>query len=231
MAASLSFQRDQAYDKLLELIVAGRIAPGQPISERQIAAELGFGRTPVREAMRSLAQHGLLDVQPARGTFVASITEEQLRELYEVRFALEGEAAELAARHGATPELLQFAARLSTSRRSKAERALRDTYETGANFHVAVFRCAGNSILLDLYMPIRNRFRTTMQLGRFYDKQWVIDGIEQHLEILDAIVRRDAPLARRRMVRHLKQSYASKKRILKELRASVPQESGVSDPR
>ena len=67
--------------KLLGLITSGRLPPTRPISERQIANELGIGRTPVREAMRALAHDGLLEIIPARGTFVAGISEDQLREL------------------------------------------------------------------------------------------------------------------------------------------------------
>jgi len=113
MAALITFQRDSAYEKLLSLIVDGQLLPDQPISERQIAAELKIGRTPVREAMRALAQDGLLEIVPARGTFVRSISDNQLRELYEVRQALEGQAAELAARNGATQKLLEFVGKLN----------------------------------------------------------------------------------------------------------------------
>ena len=222
MAVGIQFQREFAYQKLLELLFSGRLPIGQPLSERQIAAELRIGRTPVREAIKALAKDGLLEVVPARGTYVASITDDQLRELYEVRFALEGQAAELAARSGATTELLAYEGRLDASRSATTDDELECTYSTGADFHVEVFRCAGNTILLDLYLPIRNRFRATMQLGRYYDKQWVIDGIDQHLEILRAIDARDGRLARRLMVSHLKRSYASKKRILQSLHDTDP---------
>lgn len=218
MAISIQFQRDSAYERLLEHLFAGRLPVGQPLSERQIAAELNMSRTPVREAIQALAKDGLLEVIPARGTFVASISDDQLRELYEVRYGLEGHAAELAARAGASRELLAYRNRLERSRAADTDAKLDSTYETGADFHVEVFRCAGNSILLDLYLPIRNRFRATMRLACFYDKQWVVDGIDQHLGILAAIEQRDSALARRRMVRHLKNSYASKRRILDAMR-------------
>ncbi len=217
MPVSVTFQRDSAYEKLLTLIVEGQLLPDQPISERQIAAELEIGRTPVREAMRALAQDGLLEIIPARGTFVRSISSDQLRELYEVRQALEGQAAELAAKNGATEELLGFRDKLERSRATRTDKKLGETYAIGADFHVEVFRCAGNSILTELYLPIRNRFRVTMSLGRYYDRDWVINGVDQHLSILEAICARKPAKAKRLMRAHLQQSFESKQKILKRL--------------
>ncbi len=137
----------------------GKLLPDRPISERQIATELNIGRTPVREAMRALAQDGLLEIIPARGMFVRTISDGQLRELYEVRQALEGQAAELAARKGATVELLGFVEKLEHSRKARTEKELGETHEIGAQFHVVIFKCARNTILTELYLPIRNRFR------------------------------------------------------------------------
>ncbi len=217
MPVITTFQRDKAYERLLNLILVGRLPADQPISERQIATELGFSRTPVREAMRALAQDGLLDIVPARGTFVRRISDEQLRELYEVREALEGQSAELAALQGASNRLLAFRSRLEKSRHAVTDREIAKTYEIGANFHVEVCRNAGNRILFDLYIPIRNRFKITMQLGRYYDSQWVIDGIDQHLDILAAIEAGNGRRARQLMSQHLQASYKSKRRILDEL--------------
>lgn len=217
MAVPVTFQRDSAYEKLLALILEGRFLPDQSISERQIAVELKIGRTPVREAMRALAQDGLLEIIPARGTFLRSISDNQLRELYEVRQALEGQAAELAARNGATQGLLAFVGKFERSRKARTDKELGETYEIGAQFHVEVFKCAGNSILTELYLPIRNRFRVTISLGRYYDRDWVIDGIDQHMTILDAISARKPAKAKRLMRAHLQASYESKQKILKKI--------------
>ncbi|MGI9423734.1 MAG: GntR family transcriptional regulator [Hyphomicrobiaceae bacterium] len=217
MPVSVTFQRDSAYDQLLDLILAGRLPTERPISERQISSELGIGRTPVREAMRALAQDGLLEIIPARGTFVRRISDDQLRELFEVRQALECQAAELAARRGASEQLRAFKSKLEKSRSAQNDGEIAETYEIGADFHVEVCRSAGNQILFELYMPIRIRFKATIRLGRYYDPKWIIDGIDQHLGILSAIESGDAQRARRQMSDHLRCSYESKKRILQEL--------------
>ena len=217
MPVSTTFQRDKAYERLLQLILSGRLPTDTPISERQIASDMGFSRTPVREAMRALAQDGLLEIVPARGTFVRSFRDEQMNELYEVREALECQSAELAAKKGPSSRLLLFGGKMEKSRSARTDREIARTYEIGADFHVEVCRCADNQILFGLYMPIRNRFKITMKLGRYYDQQWVIDGIDQHLGILAAIEVGQAARARKLMSQHLRNSLQSKRRILDRL--------------
>lgn len=218
-----------------------RYASSDDLSERQRLREtsfLNFGRTArtgstdIRTTDRSSIENWsdtgsrsdaspgarrLLEIIPARGTFVRSISNDQLRELYEVRQALEGQAAELAAKNGATERLLDFVGKLEGSRKARTDKELGKTYEIGAQFHVEVFKCAGNSILTELYLPIRNRFRATMSLGRYYDRDWVIDGIDQHLIILDAVCARKPAKAKQLMRVHLQASFESKQKTLKQI--------------
>ena len=88
-----------AYDSLRADILAGDLAPGTPISEAERAESLGISRTPVREAMQQLAQEGLIEVFPKRGTFVARLSARDVRESFELREAVETFAARLADFH------------------------------------------------------------------------------------------------------------------------------------
>src|SRR3954470_9270777 len=88
---------DQAYYAIRELIVSLEYAPGDPISERDLTDRLGIGRTPIREALRQLAQEKLVEVFPRRGMFVTTVDVRDLARLCEVRVVLEPEAARLAA--------------------------------------------------------------------------------------------------------------------------------------
>jgi len=104
--------RDQAYARIQAMIDDGTLVPEQPLSERRLAETLALGRTPVREALRALAHARLLEVIPTRGTFVRTPTLDEMRETYEIRVALEGMAAYLAAERGPSPRLLACAERL-----------------------------------------------------------------------------------------------------------------------
>ena len=87
--------RDQAAAILREAIQSGEISPGTPLIERELCESLDIGRNTLREAYRLLEAEGLLDIRPHRSPMVAVLTEDQARELYEVREALEGEGIKL----------------------------------------------------------------------------------------------------------------------------------------
>ena len=105
-ARSLS---DEAYYRIRDLIVSLELAPGSIVSERELMERLGLGRTPVREALRTLAQERLVDVYPRRGIFVSSVNARDLASLSEVRATLETQAAALAAERATPDERSEFA--------------------------------------------------------------------------------------------------------------------------
>jgi DNA-binding GntR family transcriptional regulator len=88
---------EQAYTELHDRIVTLRLPPGAPLREDELMAELGIGRTPLREAVKRLALENLVAVQPRRGTFVTAVEAADIVNITEVRAELEGYAAELAA--------------------------------------------------------------------------------------------------------------------------------------
>ena len=107
---------DRAYVAIRDLIVSLELPPGALIDERRAGAQsLGIGRTPVREALRRLAQEQLVEVFPRRGMFVTGVDVRDLARISEVRAALEPEAARLAAER-ATDEQRDGLAALARSR-------------------------------------------------------------------------------------------------------------------
>ena len=94
-----------AYEAIRSMIAQGQLCPGEELSERSLAESLQLGRTPVREAIKELCREGVLMSVPLRGTFVQRLSVEDLKEIHEVRLALEGMAAKLAAEKGGSPEL------------------------------------------------------------------------------------------------------------------------------
>ena len=100
-ARSLS---DQAYFRLRDLIVSLKLEPGSLVREPELMERLGLGRTPVREALRRLAQERLVDVYPRQGIFVSRVDVGDLAALSEVRGSLEAFAGRLAAERATTRE-------------------------------------------------------------------------------------------------------------------------------
>ncbi len=95
--------REAAYKHLRAAILSGSLLPGERISEPALADTLGLSRTPIREALQTLAKEGLVDIVPHKGARVRQLSVKEIREVYEVRAVLESEAARLAACH-ATPD-------------------------------------------------------------------------------------------------------------------------------
>jgi DNA-binding transcriptional regulator YhcF (GntR family) len=96
--------REAVTDALRKAILSKRLKPGERLVEEQLAAELEVSRNPVREALRVLESEGLVEISPRRGASVTQLSEEEARELVEVRAALEGLCARLAARR-CTPSM------------------------------------------------------------------------------------------------------------------------------
>jgi DNA-binding GntR family transcriptional regulator len=89
---------EDAADRIREQILAGGFGPGEHLVEAKIAEQLNISRGPVREAFKLLRAEGLLKEEPRRGTFVVSLSADDVREIYGLRAALEGRAARLLAR-------------------------------------------------------------------------------------------------------------------------------------
>lgn len=100
----------RAYEIIKGWIVNQDLGPGMKLQEDALAERLGVSRTPIREALSRLAHEGLVTMVPRRGTFVVDLTQEDIVDLYEVREAIEGMAARLAARRRTAEQLRQMQA-------------------------------------------------------------------------------------------------------------------------
>ena len=172
---------DRAYLSIRDLIVSLELAPGALIDERRLVETLGIGRTPVREALRRLAQEQLVEVFPRRGMFVTGVDVRDLARISEVRAALEPEAARLAAER-ATDEERDTLADLSDQIKGGA-----DLMGLDERIHRAVYAAAHNHLLektLGEYYVLALRI-WMIALGRAKDLE---DAVEAHRDLVQAIV-------------------------------------------
>jgi DNA-binding GntR family transcriptional regulator len=201
-AADAQSLSDRAYFAIRELIVTLELSPGSIVSERGLQKTLGVGRTPVREALQRLEGESLIEVYPRRGIFVSNVNVLDLGVLSEVRIALEGFAARLAAERAtaadraATAELIADLEELSAT---ADERLLIDLDQ---RIHRHVYRCAHNSFLettLDGYyvLTLRIWFLALDRVNRLGD------AVKEHLELLVAIRDGDPARAEDAMKRHV----------------------------
>src|ERR1700733_13943490 len=135
---------DRAYVELRDRIVTLRIRPGAPIDEDRIGAELGMGRTPVREAIKRLALENLVAVYPRRGTFASEINLTDLADVSDVRNMLEGHAAYRAAQRITASQRDELVGLLGELEGTAGESDLEALMVLDARVHRFIYRCSGN---------------------------------------------------------------------------------------
>jgi DNA-binding GntR family transcriptional regulator len=193
---------DRAYGDLRDRIVTLRIAPGAPIDEDVLGAELGIGRTPVREAIKRLALENLVTVFPRRGTFASEINITDLADISDVRIQLEGHAAYRAAQRITPAQLAELEALLAELARSQGSDDIEPLMALDTRVHRFIHRAAGNPYLEE-------------SLGRYFNlslRIWylVLDRlphlftrVHEHAELLQAIAHGHAERARAIITEHI----------------------------
>jgi DNA-binding GntR family transcriptional regulator len=203
---------DRAYHAIRDMIVSLELRPGAVIDERRLMQQLGIGRTPIREALRTLAQEGLVEVYPRRGMFVTSVEIRDLASLAEVRSVLESSAARLAAERATDDDRDAVAALLDELEQHEAL-GQRQLMALDERIHRQVYRAAHNQFLessLERYYVLALRiWYLALDQARELE-QAVLD----HREILEAIRDGDADGAERAMRRHVIEFEETMRRVL-----------------
>jgi len=195
--------KEVVYQRLKESVIRGDFSPGSKLVETQISKELGVSRTPLREAISRLGQEGLLEVFPRRGTFVRRQSVNEILEGLEIREALEGLAARLAARH-ATPEIIQkMKGCFSDLSPKNVEKSIRDYAQQNVRFHHLVIQASQNRRLIGI---IRNLY-DQMDMVRLHTI--VLPGrarksLAEHREIIRLIEKKKGDLAEKRLRLHIR---------------------------
>src|SRR5690625_1562354 len=186
----------QAYFRLRDRIVTLALPPGSLVNERELAEELGLGRTPIRDALRRLADDGLVEVYPRRGIYVGPIDVGDLGAISEIRVELEGFVARLAAqRHQPSDRhhLEALRAELASPSAALAQLAF---IHLDQRIHRLIYRLARNPLLevsLDRYYVLALRL-WFLALERLHQLEAAVD---EHQQLLSAIVDADAVAAER----------------------------------
>ncbi len=201
-----------ALHRAAELIVSGiregRYAPGQRLIEADLIVELDVSRSSVREALRRLEAQGLVEMVPHRGARVRRITADDVREIFEVRAAIESEAARLAALRIDRPgHRARLEERVTANRAAALQPAVIEYLDENTRFHEALLRLSSNGHLAELLDAVR------LQTVRFilppYLRSPVVAvrrSLAEHERIAECILTGDADGAARAMPAHIEAS-------------------------
>ncbi|MBX9992122.1 GntR family transcriptional regulator [Phreatobacter oligotrophus] len=195
---------ERVYGHLRELLMAGRLAPGDKISLRATALALGTSMMPVREAVSRLVADRALEVTPNRAVRVPVMSEDGFRELTTVRIAIEGFAAEAAAAAADARAIERIAGHEAAFRAlgSQPVADLAEAVRINKNLHFAIYEAAGLPTLVEIIGalwlkagPVLN-----LDLGANPDRLARSGAIRFHAEALAAIRARDGAAARTAIV-------------------------------
>lgn len=193
--------QDYAYGKCLELVQQGKLLPGELYSEVALSKELNISRTPLRSAIQRLEKEGLVTRLPQRGFQVNQFSSEDIEELFAIRKAIEGFAAEHLALNRNKVDLERLKKHLATQE-SRDEEDYRPFLETDRQFHEDLIAMLNNNRLMEMYGDLRQSI-ALIAMKRFKLASQRNQSLREHKAIIDAIEKQDPVAARNAIYAHL----------------------------
>ncbi|MFJ6841660.1 GntR family transcriptional regulator [Streptomyces griseoluteus] len=201
--------RERVLAALRQDIISGRLGPGDRLVERELADRYGVSRVPVREAIRALVGEGFVLFESARRTVVRRLTPDDVRELFELREALEVYAAGLAASRatpGALEDLRALLAEAATATEAGEAEAITDV---NTRFHDRILAMAGNGLLVSVLEPVDGRLRWLTRRNAEWPQL-----LTEHHGLYAAIASGDPDRARAHALAHVRANHRSTVRHL-----------------
>lgn len=203
---------ERVYQALKRDIIRGVFQPGAALSEKDLAKRYRGSRTPVREAAVRLQQENLMHIVANRGYFITQITIQNVNEIYDFRAAVEGACAELAAQGKWDQNLIDRICSLAETEYQINDREGHVRFiEEDTEFHMAIAQLTRNPLLIravaDMRCQMERIMYASIDVGYYGELP-----LREHHEIVDAILKRDPQLARKRMCEHI---YISRDKVLR----------------
>jgi DNA-binding GntR family transcriptional regulator len=182
-------------------ILTGELSAGEKLTEQELAARLGVSRGPVREALRALAEAGLIQIEPNRGAFVRKIDLNEAIEIHDVYSALEELAARSAARSLSGAQAKELKALVEAMDAAAEAEDLDRYYALNLSFHQRLVEASGNRRLLSNYNRLLNELHLLRRFGLMQRGQMQRSNHEHH-QILEKVSAGDPEGAAEAMRRH-----------------------------
>ena len=193
-------------ERLRQQIFARELEPGSWIDELKLAADYGISRTPMREALKVLAVEGLVTMKLRRGAYVTEMSREDVAQVYRLLGLLEADAAGQVAAEASDEEIQELRGlHLKLEKQTRQRDAF---FAANEAFHLRLLALARNrwreNIVADLRKVMKlNRHHSLFKQGR------VAESLAEHRAVMEAIERREAPLAAELMLRHFQGGLAA----------------------
>lgn len=190
------------YDQLEDMILSGKLKPGERINESQLSNHLGVSRAPIREACRQLEKRGIVEVKARRGSFVYELDVNEVIELYDIRASMDALAAEKAAEQATRKDLNGLKGFLKKMAEAIDAGNIQNYFKFNIDFHIGIVRISRNNNLFTLIEGIYNKASLCRKTNLSFQNRVSI-SYRQHKEILDAIKAGNPAEASRLMKHHI----------------------------
>src|ERR1700733_13441694 len=191
----------EVYQRLVDALVQGTLNQGDRLIQDRLAEELDVSRTPVRDALLRLQEEGVLEPSGRWGSGGRSLSEQDLRDLYGARDAVEGHAAALVAELG--PDALDDLRGALVSATSRKLRSSRESFEANRSFHRAIVATTGNAYLLNFFDNIWGRAISGLAYHDFYIHSPHDQFVAEHESLIKEFAAGDPVRARQAMIEHI----------------------------
>jgi DNA-binding GntR family transcriptional regulator len=208
---------EQVANRLRQMLVENRIAPGAKLNERELCEVLNVSRTPLREAIKMLAAEGLVELVPNRGAIALQLTEADVLNTFEVMAGLEGQSGELAAERITDAQLAEIRAMHFEMMAAYTRRDLPAYYRLNAAIHRAINAAASNPVLSATYNQVNARLQALRFKSNQDEDKWQ-RAVQEHGQMIEALTARDGAAMRAVLVAHLNHK---RDVVMEQLRAAA----------
>lgn len=207
--------RDVVFHTLREAILKGELRPGERLMELQLASKLGVSRTPIREAIRMLEQEGLAVTIPRKGAEVAKMTEKDMKDVLQVREALDELAAGIACELITKEELKSLNEAIQEFEAAVSTKDIKRIADADMAFHDIIYEATRNPKLVTILNNLREQmYRYRVQYLKDEKNYPIL--LKEHQEILEGFMERRKELVTESMRRHVINQAVAVKAIIEE---------------
>lgn len=182
---------EMVVEHLRGMLMSGELPPGSRVPEKQLCDTLGVSRTPLREALKVLANEGLVRLLPNRGAVVTEVTVEEVADLFQVMAELEKLSGVLLAERVTDADIAELQALHALMLEHHDKRQRSEYFQLNQQIHNRLTELAGNSVLTDIYQSLSTKLRRARYVANIENARWDESAIE-HSRIMAALAARDS---------------------------------------
>jgi DNA-binding GntR family transcriptional regulator len=177
-------------NKIRDMIIEGKLAPGSRINEVYVGTMLGVSRTPLREAIKSLSSEGLIDIVPAKGAIVRKFSLRDIGDILETLKIMEQAAARLVCARASDETIAELIRMHERMLLHYLRRERLPYFKLNQEIHAGIVRAAGNEILFEAHQQLQARIKRIRFIGNEEDTRWA-GAVDDHEQIMKALLTRD----------------------------------------